>query len=264
MEPLVFDGVGTIQVYETGGKLKFLDDKITKVTLQLQFDWEKVMGGDSGYAFHYTAKDLADKASIEIPRYSDILAEISQGAESEKGTVLFDETEQGFLDAANGYTIKAPKKFSGTLVASSDKVYLKDKDSGKLTELTRVASTPTAEQYVITTDGNIKSDAANDNKLIAVTFKWSKENGTRSGLSGTRRPKPFKFVHRFSLTDDRAGGVGEVPCQLTIWKALGGGTLDVSQERKKATSNTLALEIMEPDMSPDNPNGYAAELIFGI
>ncbi|PNQ79699.1 hypothetical protein [Paenibacillus sp. F4] len=262
MEPLVFDGVGTIQVYEPGGKLKFLDDKITKVTLQLQFDWDKVMGGDSGYAFHYTAKDLADKASIEIPRYSDILAELSQGAESEKGAVTFDETEQGFLDVTNGYKIKALSKFGGTLVSLSEKVYLKDIDTGKLTELTRVATTPTAEQYVISADGKITSDTANDNKLIIITFKWTKENGTRSGLSGKRRPKPFKFVHRFSLTDDRNGG--EVPCQLTIWKALGGGTLDVSQERKKPTSNSLALEIMEPDITPDNPEGYAAELIFGI
>ncbi|MFB5761104.1 hypothetical protein [Paenibacillus medicaginis] len=262
MEPIVFDGVGTVQIYGPDGKLKYLDDKITKVTLQLQFDWQKVMGGDSGYAFHYTAQDLADKASIEIPRFSNILAEIFQGAESEKGTVYFDETEQGFLDAASGYTIKAPAKFKGALVAASDKVYLKDIETGELTELTRVASTPTAEQYVITADGNIKSDASNGNKLIAVTYKWSKEKGTRSGLSGIRRPKPFKFVHRFSLADDRTGN--EVPCQLTIWKALGGGTTDVSQERKKATSNTLALEIMDPGISPDNPDGYAAELIFGI
>ncbi|MBE0342900.1 hypothetical protein E4V51_19955 [Paenibacillus sp. 28ISP30-2] len=262
MEPLVFDGVGTVQVYETGGKLKFLDDKITKVTLQLQFDWQKVMGGDSGYAFHYTAQDLADKASIEIPRYSDILAELSQGAESEKGTVNFDETEQGFLDATNGYTLKAPTKFGGTLVASSDKVYLKDKETGKLTELTRAATTPTAEQYIITADGKITSDTANDDKQIVVTFKWKKENSTRSMLSGKRRPKPFKLVHRFSLVDDRDGK--EVPCQLTIWKALGGGTLDVSQERKKPTSNTLSLEIMEPDITPENPNGFAVEIIFGI
>ncbi|APB75631.1 MULTISPECIES: hypothetical protein [Paenibacillus] len=261
MQPLVFDGVGIVQVYETGGKLKFLDERISKVTLQLQFDWDKVMGGDSGYAFHYTAKDLGDKASMEVPRYSDILAELSQGAESEKGTVFFDETEQGFLNTTDGYKIKAPTKFGGTLVAASDRVYLKDSAS-ELTELTRVASTPTAEQYVITADGTIKSDVANEGKLIVVTFKWSKENATRSSLSGKRRPKPFKLVHRFSLVDDRDGK--EVPCQLTIWKALGGGTLDVSQERKKPTSNTLSLEIMEPDITPENPNGYAVEIIFGI
>ncbi|TQS00051.1 hypothetical protein [Paenibacillus ottowii] len=262
MQPLVFDGVGSAQVYEEGGRLKFLDDKITKVTLQLQFDWDKVMGGDSGYAFHYTAKDLGDKASMEVPRYSDILAELSQGAESEKGTVQFDEVEQGFLTATDGYKLKAPTKYNGTFVDKSDRVYLKDTDTGELTELTRVASTPTAEQYVITSDGKITSDVANEGKLITVTFKWSKENATRSSLSGKRRPKPFKLVHRFSLTDDRNGK--EVPCQLTIWKALGGGTLDVSQERKKPTTNTLALEIMEPDITPENPNGYAVEIIFGI
>lgn len=261
MQPLVFDGVGTVQIYNQDGTLKFLDDKIAKVTLQLQLDWQKVMGGDSGYAFHYTAQDLADKASMEVPRFSAILAEISQGAETEKGEVSFDETEQGIL-TTSGYTVKAPAKFDGTFVEGSDKVYLKDSETGELTPLERAATAPTITQYAVTTEGVITSNAGNDNKLIVVTFKWSKLKGTKSQLSGTRKPKPFKLVHRFSLTDDRSGQ--EVPCQLTIWKALGGGTLDVSQERKKPTTNTVSLEIMEPDITADNPEGFAVELFFGI
>lgn len=262
MRPLVFDGVGTVSVYQTDGTLKYLDDKISKVSLQLQLDWQKVMGGESGYAFHYTAQDLADKASIEIPRFSTILAEISQGAETERGTVKFNETETGVLVATDGYTVKAPVKYGGAFVADSDKVFLKDADTGELVPLKRAATAPTATQYSITAAGKITTDATNNGKVVVVTFAWTKEDSTKSKLSGKRRPKPFKLVHRFELIDDASGN--PVPCQLTIWKALGGGTLDVSQERKKPTSNTMTLEIMEPDISADNPDGVAVELIFGI
>jgi hypothetical protein len=261
MNPLVFDGVGTLFVHDMNGNLKFIDEKINKVTFQAQLDWEKVMGGDSGYAFHYTAQDLADKVSIEVPRFSPALAELSQGAETVEGAVTFDESEEGILDGANGYTVKAPAAYSGTFVTGSDEVHLKDAN-GKLTKLERVAASPTADQYMITSDGKITSDTTNDNKNVIVIFKWSKTNGTKTAMSGTRRPKPFKLVHRFKLLDDVSGQ--EVQCQLTIFKALGGGTLDISQERKKPTVNTMSVEIMEPGITPDNPNGVAAELIFGI
>ncbi|MEC0169721.1 hypothetical protein [Paenibacillus graminis] len=262
MRPLVFDGVGTVSVYQSDGTLKYLDDKISKVSLQLQLDWQKVMGGESGYAFHYTAQDLADKASIEIPRFSTILAELSQGAETERGSVKFDETETGVLDPTNGYTVKAPTKYGGTFVAATDKVFLIDAETGELVPLTRAASAPTAVQYMITAAGKVTSDAANNGKVIVITYSWTKDDSTKSKLSGKRRPKPFKLVHRFELVDDVSGN--PVPCQLTIWKALGGGTLDVSQERKKPTTNTMTLEIMEPDVSAENPDGIAVELIFGI
>ncbi|MCU6797998.1 hypothetical protein OB236_38325 [Paenibacillus sp. WQ 127069] len=261
MEPLVFDGVGTIWATALDGTLKYVDEKINKVTMQMQFDWEKVMGGDSGYAFHYTAKDLQDKVSIEVPRYSPALAELSQGSETVSGAVTFDENEEGILDPTDGYTVKAPTKFGGTFVAASDKVYLKDA-TGALTPLTRVVATPTAVQYMIDASGKITSDTANDNKNIVVVFKWGKTKGTKNSFSGTRRPKPFKFVHRFTLVNDRTGE--DVPCQLTIWKALGGGTTDVSQERKKPTVSTMTLEIMEAEKTADNPNGHAAEITFGI
>ncbi|MEC0241980.1 hypothetical protein P4H66_19440 [Paenibacillus dokdonensis] len=262
MNPLVFDGVGTIWAHDTEGNLKYLDEKINKVTFQAQFDWEKVMGGDSGYAFHYTAKDLADKVSIEVPRYSPALAELSQGAVTVEGPVSFDESEEGILSPTDGYTVKKPSQYKGIFTKGSEEVYLKDLATGKLTKLNKVASTPTAEQYSITDDGKITSDESNDKKNVIVIYKWDKTTGTKSGLSGTRRPKPFKLVHRFELLDDKSGH--PVPCQLTIWRALGGGTLDISQERKKPTVNTMSVEIMEPGITADNPNGYAAELIFGI
>lgn len=261
MQPLVFDGVGTVWAIGLDGTLKYVDEKITKVNFQMQFDWQKVMGGDSGYAFHYTAQDLQDKVSIEVPRYSTALAELSQGAETIEGSVTFDENEEGVLLPTDGYTVKAPTKFDGTFVALSDSVHLKD-DDGKLTPLERVATAPTASQYAITAAGKITTNASNDGKNIIAIYKWGKTKGTRSAFTGIRKPKPFKFVHRFTLTDDRSGE--PVPCQLTIWKALGGGTTDVSQERKKPTVNTMSLEIMEADKTAENPEGYAAELIFGI
>ncbi|MDR0269641.1 hypothetical protein [Paenibacillus sp.] len=262
MNPLVFDGVGTIWAHDSEGNLKYIDEKINKVTFQAQFDWEKVMGGDSGYAFHYTAKDLADKVSIEVPRYSSALAELSQGAVTVEGPVSFDESEEGVLIPGEGYTVKRPKEYGGKFLSGSEEVYLKDNATGKLMKLGKAASTPTAEQYSVTDEGKIISDTSNDKKNIIVIYKWRKDSGTKSGLSGTRRPKPFKLVHRFELLDDRSGK--PVPCQLTIWRALGGGTLDISQERKKPTVNTMSVEIMEPGITADNPNGYAAELIFGI
>ncbi|MDK8182114.1 hypothetical protein [Paenibacillus sp. UMB4589-SE434] len=262
MQPLVFDGVGTIWALGLDGSLKYIDEKINKVTMQMQFDWEKVMGGDSGYAFHYTAKDLQDKVSIEVPRYSPALAELSQGAETVSGEVSFDESEEGILNPTNGYTVTAPTKFSGTYAKDSEKVYLKDNITGALKPLTKAATTPTAEQYSVTDDGKITSNSANDDKNIIVLFKWKKDKGTRTGLSGMRKPKPFKFIHRFTLTNDKTGE--PVACQLTIFKALGGGTLDVSQERKKPQVNQMSLEIMEADKTPDNPDGFAATLTFGL
>jgi hypothetical protein len=257
MEPLVFDGVGTVFAINPDGTLKYVDLKVNKVTAQMQFNWQNVMGGDSGYAFHYTAQDLQDKVSIEVPRFSPALAELSQGAATTSGSVTFDENEEGILAPTTGYTLLK----GTTIVASSESVYLKD-SSGILTPLTRVASAPMATEYAIDVSGVITSAVANDNKTIVVVYKWTKTNGTTTGFTGTRKPKPFKFVHRFTLRDDRDGS--DVDCQFTIYKALGGGTLDVTQERKKPSVMAINLEIMEPDLTADNPNKYAAELKFGI
>jgi hypothetical protein len=256
MEPLVFDGVGTVFAINPDSTLKYVDLKVTKVTAQMQFNWQNVMGGDSGYAFHYTAQDLQDKVSIEVPRFSPALAELSQGAATTSGAVTFDENEEGILAPTTGYTLLK----GTTLVTSSDSVYLKDAN-GVLTALSRVASAPSATEYAITT-GVITSAAANNNKTIVVVYKWTTTNGTTTGFSGTRKPRPFKFVHRFNLTNDRDGSL--VDCQFTIYKALGGGTLDVTQERKKPSTMAISLEIMEPDLTAENPNRYAAELKFGI
>jgi hypothetical protein len=257
MEPLVFDGVGTVFAINPDGTLKYVDLKVNKVTAQMQFNWQNVMGGDSGYAFHYTAQDLQDKVSIEVPRFSPALAELSQGAVTTSGTVIFDENEEGILDPTNGYTLKN----GTTLVATSDSVYLKD-TNGVLAPLTRAVSAPVATEYMITAAGKITSATANDGKTIVVIYKWTKTNGTTTGFTGTRKPRPFKFVHRFQLTNDKDGSL--VDCQFTIYKALGGGTLDVTQERKKPSMMSIALEIMDPDLTVDNQNRNAAELKFGI
>lgn len=259
-EPLVFDGVGKIWTRELDGTLRYVDEKINSVMFAPQFSWEKVFGGESGYAFHLTAQDLADTLSIEVPRYSPLLAELSQGAATEEGEVTFDENEEGILTTA-GYKLKAPEQFKGTFVVGSEEVYLKSLN-GKLTKLEKAASTPTAEQYIITADGVITSNEANENSNVVVVFKWKKEQGTKNGFKGTRKPKPFKFVHRFELTNDRTGEPVQV--QLTVYKAIGGGTLNVGATRKTPSTSTLDLEVLEPDITPDNPNGYAAEIIFSI
>ncbi|GGF86906.1 hypothetical protein [Paenibacillus aceti] len=259
-EPLVFDGVGKIWTRELDGTLKYIDEKINSVMFAPQFAWEKVFGGESGYAFHLTAQDLADTLSIEVPRYSPLLAELSQGAATEEGEVTFDENEEGIL-TSSGYQIKAPEKFNGTFVDGSEEVYMKSPE-GKLTKLERAAVTPTKDQYTITADGKITSDTANDDSNIIVVYKWKKDKGTRNGFKGTRKPKPFKFIHRFELTNDRTGEPVQV--QLTVYKAIGGGTLNVGATRKTPSTSTLALEVLEPDVTPDNPNGYAAEIIFSM
>ncbi|WP_405117856.1 hypothetical protein MHB43_20275 [Paenibacillus sp. FSL H8-0317] len=261
MRPLVFDGVGTVVAFDLEGKVKYVEDKVTKLTLQLQFDWQAVMGGDSGYAFHYTAGDLQDKASIEVPRFSPIIADMSQGATTKRITDMeFDETEQG-LFGIDGYTIKAPTKYAGTFIEESDQVYIVDGDTDERTLLTRVASTPTDQQYMIDATGKILSSDANSGREVLVTYKWAKE-GTETVFDGNRRPAPFKLTHRFELIDDKSGK--PIPVQVTIFKALGGGTLDVSQERKKPSTTTIDLQVMEPGRSADNPEGHAMTIKFGI
>lgn len=255
MDPIVFDGVGTVWAIRDG-VLKYVDLKIQKVMAAFQFDWQKVMGGDSGYAFHFTAQDLQDKVSIEVPRFSPALAELSQGATTTSGSVTFDDNEEAILAVTTGYTLLN----GATLVTLSDSVYLKE--NGILTALTRVASAPTAVQYAITAGGAITSAVANDGKTIVALYKWTKTAGTKTSLTGTRKPLPFKFMHRFNLQNGVGGAL--VPCQFTVYKALGGGTIDVSQERKKPSTMNIALEIMEPDLTADNPGRVAAELIFGI
>lgn len=257
-EPLVFDGVGKIWTRELGGTLRYMDEKINSVMFAPQFTWDKVFGGESGYPFHLTAQDLADTLSIEVPRYSPLLAELSQGSETVQGEVTFDENEEGIL-SATGYKIKAPDKFEGTFVSGSEEVYLKSPD-GKLTKLEKAATAPTALQYSITADGTITSDEANENSNVVVVFKWKKDQGTKNAFTGTRKPKPFKFVHRFELLNDRTGKMVQV--QLTVHKAIGGGTLNVGATRKTPSTNTIQLEVLEADITPDNPEGVAAEIIF--
>lgn len=259
MNPVVIDGVGTISFRDEEGNLKYVDDKINSVIFAPQFQWTKVFGGQSGYPFHLTAQDLADVVTIEVPRYSPALAEITQGSRTKVGTKKVDEIEEGVL-TDDGYQIKGIEKYNITeIVLGSEEVHIKDED-GKLTKLELVAATPTIEQYTISATGEIKSAVANEGKVILVTYKWSAVNAASTEFDGLRKPKPFKFVHRFELLDDRTRKT--VQCQLTIYNAIGGGTTNIGAQRKTPSVNQLQLEVLEGYVSADNPDGIAAEIVF--
>ncbi|MHA7963525.1 hypothetical protein ACX93W_05210 [Paenibacillus sp. CAU 1782] len=259
MNPAVLDGVGTIWFRDENGKLRYVDEKVNSVIFAPQFSWTKVFGGQSGYPFHLTAQDLQDIVTIEVPRFSPALAEIMQGSKTVTGPKNMDELEEGVL-LTGGYQIKGLAKYGVTeIVSGSDTVQLKDAD-GKLTELERVASAPTAGQYAISSDGIITSAAANNGKNIIVTYNWTSEKAETTVFDGMRKPKPFKFVHRFEIIDDRTRKV--LQCQLTIYNAIGGGTTNVGGQRKTPSVNQLQLEVLEGYVTADNPNGVAAEIVF--
>ena len=259
MNPIVIDGVGTIWFRDENGKLKYVDEKINSVIFAPQFQWTKVFGGESGYPFHLTAQDLADIVTIEVPRYSPALAEITQGTKTVSGPKKMDEIEEGLL-TSDGYQIAGFAKYGITeIIALSDEVHLKD-ENGELTLLERVAATPTVEQYSITEDGVITSAAANDDKVILVTYRWGSAKSSSTAFDGLRKPKPFKFIHRFELIDDRTRKT--VQCQLTIYNAIGGGTTNIGAQRKTPSVNKLQLEVLEGYVTADNPDGVAAEIVF--
>ncbi|MCR8656931.1 hypothetical protein [Paenibacillus endoradicis] len=259
MNPIVMDGVGTIWFRDEEGNLKYVDEKINSVIFAPQFQWTKVFGGQSGYPFHLTAQDLQDIVTIEVPRYSPALAEITQGSKTKVGPKKMDEMEEGIL-SNDGYQIKGLEKYNITgIVAESDEVNVKDAN-GNLKKLERVAATPTVEQYTITSTGLIKSADENKDKVILVTYKWSAESSEATAFDGLRKPKPFKFVHRFELLDDKTRQT--VQCQLTIYNAIGGGTTNIGAQRKTPSVNQLQLEVLEGYVSPDNPDGIAAEIVF--
>jgi hypothetical protein len=259
MNPIVMDGVGTIWFRDENGKLRYIDEKINSVIFAPQFSWTKVFGGQSGYPFHLTAQDLQDIVTIEVPRYSPALAEITQGSQTVTGAKSMDELEEGVL-TTDGYQIKGLAKYDvSAIIAGSDAVLLKDAN-GKLTELERVASAPTALQYAISSDGIITSAAANNGSVIVVTYKWSSATAETTVFDGLRKPKPFKFVHRFELLDDKTRRT--VQCQLTIYNAIGGGTTNIGAQRKTPSVNQLQLEVLEGFVTEDNPNGVAAEIVF--
>jgi len=259
MNPVVIDGVGTIWFRDEDGNLKYVDEKINSVIFAPQFSWNKVFGGESGYAFHLTAQDLQDVVTIEVPRYSPALAEITQGSKTKSGAKNMDEMEEGVL-TASGYQIKGVEKYGiSGIVALSESVHLKD-DDGKLIPLERAAATPTATQYSISEGGLITSAEANAGKVILVDYKWSATKAEYTEFDGLRKPKPFKFVHRFELLDDRSRKT--VQCQLTIYNAIGGGTTNIGAQRKTPSVNQLQLEVLEGYVTEDNPNGVAAEIVF--
>jgi hypothetical protein len=259
MNPVVMDGVGTIWFRDADNKLRYVDEKVNSVIFAPQFPWTKVFGGQSGYPFHLTAQDLQDTVTIEVPRFSPALAEIMQGSKTVTGAKNMDELEEGVL-TTGGYQIKGLAKYGVTeIVSGSDSVNLKDVN-GNLTELERVASAPTAGQYAISATGVITSAAANNGKNIIVTYKWSSATAETTVFDGLRKPKPFKFVHRFELLDDRTGKT--VQCQLTIHNAIGGGTTNVGAQRKTPSVNQLQLEVLEGKITEDNPDGIAAEIVF--
>lgn len=259
MNPIVIDGVGTIWFRDEEGNLKYVDEKINSVIFAPQFQWTKVFGGESGYPFHLTAQDLQDVVTIEVPRYSPALAEITQGAKTVSGAKNMDEIEEGLL-TSSGYQIKGIAKYAITgIVASSDTVHLKDAN-GNLIELERAATAPTAAQYAISPEGVITSATENEGKVILVTYKWAATTAEYTEFDGLRKPKPFKFVHRFELLDDRTRKT--VQCQLTIYNAIGGGTTNIGAQRKSPSVNQLQLEVLEGYVTADNPNGVAAEIVF--
>lgn len=259
-EPLVFDGVGRLWTYDEDGNLQYNDDKINSVTFQPSFNWNNVFGGESGLPFHLTAQDLADKLSIEVPRYSPSLAKISQGADNNRGDQVMDEFEDGFF-TENGYQLEAMKTFGGSLVEDSVEVWVAVDDSEVRKKLERVATSPTTEQYTVDTDGLIKSAAANKDKPFSVTFKRN-TSGSLTGFSGKRRPTPIKLIHRFELLNDVTRK--PVQIQLTVYRCVGMGTLDATAQRKNATTTTLEMQILDPPKTPDNPKGYAATMIIGV
>ncbi len=224
--------------------LRAVFSKMESITLDIDSKLNPQYGGSGMYAIAYTSADRKPKVTvkgIEIPLAA---ASTILGATATVASVgtpsQIPIVEEYTIPANNIVTLN--NTISATVIAISVQGAL----DGKL--FTGVASAPTAGQFITPAASatQVTFNASDVGKAVFISYTTDTTTGGHVDVTASSVPNPQKFVAQAKVvnTEDSAGAL--VPVTFVVPKCIFVGSWQVSQERQKASSTSLDLEIMDP------------------
>ena len=228
----------------TAGTLRAVFSKMESIVLDIDSKLNPQYGGSGMYAIAYTSADRKPKVTakgIEIPlaAASTILGATATIAAT--GTPIQIPMIEEYTIPPSG-VVTLNNAISATAIAVSVQGAL----DGKM--FTGVASGETAGQYITpaASAASITFNASDAGKAVFISYTMDSTTGGHVDVTASSIPNPQKLVAQAKIvnTEDPSGAL--VPVTFVVPKCIFVGSWQVSQERQKASSTSLDLEIMDP------------------
>ncbi|MCR8633493.1 hypothetical protein [Paenibacillus radicis (ex Xue et al. 2023)] len=228
-------------------------EKLKKMTITVDAKQQREYGGTSKFAFHLTEQDSESGVQIEnaVMDYNQLVA--ATGASITTGSTSVPTQEK--LTVLTGATVTLSR--GASFVSGSEKILVATKglaNSG--TQLSKVASAPTAQQYTISASGVVVlGDATLVGKDIRVFYDYTSATAETASVVTTTKNKPYKFVAYGKAFDDELNTYFDVT--IIIYKTQMLGTFSIDLQRKSATTNTMDLAVLDAG----RPDGKVIDII---
>ena len=229
-ENLVIHGVGSAYLIGTNGsavKLGTLQD----MTIEVSSSTEDVFGGDGLYPIFNYIKEKSATFKFKNATFDLGLLGASQGV---------DVTAGGFAFGNEALVVAASKTLAITTGVEVESVAVVC--DGVI--LTRVAGTPSAGEYTVTTAGAMTFNTAEVGKTADVSYVYTTTDGSTLDVLTTSVPGYVELRHTSQPTELPDGK--NVILSTRIYKARCEGSLSVNQARGEASAPELSFKSVDP------------------
>lgn len=237
-QKVILHGVGkTSLIYGDGSILNV--DKAQDFQFATTGNTGKQEGGDALYPLLEFNTGMTGKITMTDAQFSLNQAYFAAGGKITTGA---EHNAQETVTAASG---AATLKNKNVVV---DSVIVNTADG---TPLTRIATgTPTATQFVVTTDGKITVDATVTGSLL-VDYVYTNVDGLNLAVMNDSVSQPCEMRHRI-VTDEMPNGK-RYQFSIRVFKARCNGNFTYDAKRGAAFSPKLEYEVMDSGRD-DNRN----------
>jgi hypothetical protein len=242
---LIIPNIGLSGLYDPAtSALRSVFSKMDSVVLDIDSKMNPIMGGQGMYAIAYGSADRKPKVSVkgvDIPLSA--FSTLTGGANTIAASgspIQIPMMEEYTISSAGTITL------NNVLSATAITVSILGAQDGKA--FTGVASAPTTGQYItpIASATSITFNTTDANKAVYISYTTDSTTGGSVSVTATSTPIAQKFIAQAKVvnTEDPNGAL--VPVTFVVPKCLFVGNWQVSQERQKASSTSIDLDIMDP------------------
>lgn len=264
MKKRILYGVGDALCIDLKNEAKCLAfGKIQNLTVNFSADSEEITGGDNPYPITEFPKSKSITVSAQDAMFDIDLMEFSQGAikTKEKKTEMFEQIY--FEVAADGTLELKHEPVESSVVING---FVK-KGEPSLEENEEAVETDEKNEYSI--EGKkLTFDKSLAGEIVTGYYKREVEDVTQVSGYKDKFPRPFKFVHRIPVYNDKNQIVQQM--QLVIYKAKSDNSLEVNHAYQTAFAPSISIKALDPnrpdgklwdytieDVDPEDASGAA-------
>lgn len=217
-------------------------DLLQQLNFQIPVNMTRVYGGTSRFPFHLTQGDSEGSVSATNAVLDLDLLKVATGAEVTTGAIVTPAMEKLTVGSDGTVTVKN----ATALVDGSDRVVVATKglpNTGKV--LSRVTTTPTADQYSVTSGKFTFGDEGLKGKDVWIFYNYTAQNATQASIVSDSKSKAVKFVAYGKFFDDELNK--DIDVVVVLYKTQMLGTFAIDQQRKTATANSIEFAILDPN-----------------